>query len=1493
MAATDQNYRNQRALDIVFAVSCLLMLASIVWMFVADYNREWKTEQREFRDVESALAQRVALQKLPSVADFKAAKKAVDDARKVRYSEKNQGVVEELDQKRRQIIPDKERSEQRYQSIKADLDSRTSFYDLAVEEHGADSPEARGYKDEVIELQKQLAVQQAQTDVFIQQLKGIQEKKDALDRPVNEAEVKLKKINEGFDLQVRTALQKQWGVGDTIRALPIIDAFNSPTKIHQFTLYDLPIDYNLKYVTRFDRCMSCHKGIDRPGYSRANLEALLESPPGLRSKLKQAQTMLELRKEALEGTDEAKKLPDPGDLEIATLSEDSLTPARIAEFAAHPRIDLFAAANSKHPAEKFGCTICHGGQGSSTSFALASHTPDNAEEAEKWHEAHGWFANHDWEFPMLPSRFVESSCLRCHHEVTDLISSQGNRNEAPKLLRGYNLIKENGCFGCHEIQGFKDGRSIGPDLRTEPTPPLENMSAAERARVTADPNNPPGNLRKVGPSLFRISEKTNPEWVVKWLRAPRAFRPDTKMPHFYGLTNNNPHHLSDEFTGKSQESQLPMGQMDLPDTEIHTIAYYLFRESKSYLDQITKHRSDAPATKAKDEARLMLLEGKGRLSDDEKKEMDRLLALANLRKTHGPIHDLPLAKDYDKGKAKERGRQLFSERGCLACHTHEAVQSPGDGLPAIPGQQQFGPNLSQIKAKLGTKPGDLVSARRWLMYWIKDPHVHSPRSRMPVTHLTNEEVADVAEWLLGQEPLDLGEAWPTIDVQEPDLSKLEQLTRVYLERQLSQRELGQLKKDRKLPRESIGSLPEDEQKLVSDYTEDNIKYFLGKKTVGRLGCFGCHDIPGFENAKPIGVALADWGKKDPGRLAFEDILAFLEDNFRKPENHDEAKTKHGKSARPVYDAYFAEALKHRTREGYLHQKIMEPRSYDYHRLRLWDDRSRMPQFKFARTLKKPGESAEAYQARAAREEQEAREAVMTFVLGLVGEPIPLPYINHPAPDRLAEIRGRQVIDKFNCGGCHLIQPGTFEFKLNDQTLSKLEKTFASGKDAREKDYDFLYHHGWAGTEQTSTDRLMTFGARPRFDAEEKSFLVTLTQALRFRGTDGNSRDIRSSSTLSLPATEMIAPPPEVATNPERLRAYENVQGPLGGTFADLLVNYLAKRDPKQYKRDSGDPNDENSDSADARVAAPPILIGQGERTQPDWLYRFLLDPPRIRKMTVLRMPKFNMSPDEARALVNYFAANTSRNNPGVGITYPYDAVAQQGDFSDPYWGQKTRAYVARLKSGDGAAFKKRVAELRPVWEQILKEQEGQLRSAKENFSAATKRAEAVKNKKDEAAIKEADGARSAWEGEVKRLTDAVAGSSVEKQQAAWEQNGAYVTDAFKLLVNRDLCLGCHRMGNLDASKPLQEQGPPLDIAFERLRPGWTQRWVAIPQRYLTYPSIMPQNFLANKEDYQHLFVGTPLEQVTAVRDVLMAYPRAVELPLNRQWMLPTDTGGKK
>ena len=80
MAATDQTYRNQYSLDVVFAVSSILMLVSIVWMLVQDFQREWKTEQRVFRDVEVAMAQREALaqQLRAREEEFRAGRRTVD-----------------------------------------------------------------------------------------------------------------------------------------------------------------------------------------------------------------------------------------------------------------------------------------------------------------------------------------------------------------------------------------------------------------------------------------------------------------------------------------------------------------------------------------------------------------------------------------------------------------------------------------------------------------------------------------------------------------------------------------------------------------------------------------------------------------------------------------------------------------------------------------------------------------------------------------------------------------------------------------------------------------------------------------------------------------------------------------------------------------------------------------------------------------------------------------------------------------------------------------------------------------------------------------------------------------------------------------------------------------------------------------------------------------------------------------------------------------------
>src|SRR5262249_5884943 len=176
--------------------------------------------------------------------------------------------------------------------------------------------------------------------------------------------------------------------------------------------------------------------------------------------------------------------------------------------------------------------------------------------------------------------------------------------------------------------------------------------------------------------------------------------------------------------------------------------------------------------------------------------------------------------------------------------------------------------------------------------------------------------------------------------------------------------------------------------------------------------------------------------------------------------------------------------------------LLEPRSYDYNRIKAWDDRLRMPQFRFARARRqgldaprtrpnefdvegkkaydddregwKKQEQARAdahFKARLDGDEAEEREAIMTFVLGLVAEPIPLKYVNNPKGDRAAESAGRQVLDKYNCAGCHQIRPGVYEFKARD-AQAMLETSVADGRKSLEGDYDFHNTTAWVGLPQT-------------------------------------------------------------------------------------------------------------------------------------------------------------------------------------------------------------------------------------------------------------------------------------------------------------------------------------------------------------------------------------------------------------------------------------------
>lgn len=113
--------------------------------------------------------------------------------------------------------------------------------------------------------------------------------------------------------------------------------------------------------------------------------------------------------------------------------EDPLFTGGKQPFATHPNPALL----KMHPVERFGCTICHGGQGLATTFEGA---------------AHKTIAN--WAVPMVTKGLMQSRCGICHKDFEAI--------GADRLIKGREIYKEMHCAGCHQIN--RQGGAVGPDL---------------------------------------------------------------------------------------------------------------------------------------------------------------------------------------------------------------------------------------------------------------------------------------------------------------------------------------------------------------------------------------------------------------------------------------------------------------------------------------------------------------------------------------------------------------------------------------------------------------------------------------------------------------------------------------------------------------------------------------------------------------------------------------------------------------------------------------------------------------------------------------------------------------------------------------------------------------------------------------------------------------------------------------------------------------------
>ncbi len=779
----------------------------------------------------------------------------------------------------------------------------------------------------------------------------------------------------------------------------------------------------------------------------------------------------------------------------------------------------------------------------------------------------------------------------------------------------------------------------------------------------------PGTQRKVGPSLRYLAQKMSPDFLYDWVRKPKDFRPSTRMPQFFafGESDGGGHghgdHEHGDHGGESHGHDNDSGH----EHDSHD------GDGKSSL---WRHLHGEPLEKSESYEPIEVLGIATYLMEKSSELTADADSLSENGFTPSPLYTYIEPEDGTEDWSASRGSALFQERGCLACHSHslfEEAESYRDKDTIVQG-----PDLSGVGAKFKGEQG-----RSWLYSWVKDPSRYHPRTLMPNLFLdpakwiddqgqeiTIDPAGDIVEFLLTKSTstwkpnagnLTIGD----VEGDGADIEKVETLDEMVLNNlkdAFSTRKAEEYLQEG-IPEGMRGELKGAEIELVGEGMGAKKKLlYLGRKSIGKYGCYACHDIPGFEAAKPIGTGLADWGRKDVSKLAFNHIHNYLRDTpgswaLHSHGNGDE-EPKEGELDSGAH-GFYHEAIDHGHRAGFIYQKLREPRSYDYHEVenKKYNERLRMPEFPLTDV---------------------DREAIITFVLGLVADPPSPKFVYKPSERQRAIQEGQQVLEKYNCAGCHILdfeewdvafpfghesfaapaEPKTFPFMQADFTPEQLAAT-------AKPDRQGLLRATFVGLPAVGADGL------PVMEAELPGFGPTpITDAEAEEEFDPNT----ATHSFELFAPAMVDGKVwQVKTRSVRIPAnmIESRRAANGGFLTRYLTPIVAKTIRNPNKKGKG---------AEALGWVPPPLVGEGDKVQTGWLHDFLLDPYVIRPATVLRMPKFNMSSDEATKLANYFAALDNAD-------YPYEFGEQR---SPHHLTTAANTYAEHLKqSGDMTASPER------------------------------------------------------------------------------------------------------------------------------------------------------------------------------------------------------------
>lgn len=337
----------------------------------------------------------------------------------------------------------------------------------------------------------------------------------------------------------------------------------------------------------------------------------------------------------------------------------------------------------------------------------------------------------------------------------------------------------------------------------------------------------------------------------------------------------------------------------------------------------------------------------------------------------------------DHAPVVSEGKKLFWDLGCTGCH---AVK----GFEEAP---KVGPSLLKVGSKV---------SEEWILEWLKNPRDYLPHTKMPKPPLDIEgpgQSEKVAAYILQSSEayrFPLGK-FPGGNAEEgkktfetvgclgchvlgdkgsglaPALDNIAKKTTAdwiynWIQDPKSYNPTARMPNLRLTPQEAANitayliqhgqPIPQDKDLEARLHDPENSK--KGFLLISQYGCYGCHNIKGFENASKLSVELTAFGRKDINELDFGD------------------------------------AKIPRTWMDWTAGKLRDPRMYLTERTS-----SRMPNFGLT---------------------DEQIHALVIFLKGLKKEDVPTRFLLSQINPHQKEIDdGRRLVERLNCKGCHMIE----------------------------------------------------------------------------------------------------------------------------------------------------------------------------------------------------------------------------------------------------------------------------------------------------------------------------------------------------------------------------------------------------------------------------------------------------------------------------------------